>query len=165
MSKIDPKPDELSTVRPDAEMLTQQRLPYSCEISNPKPTELIVVRPDRQALTNQRSPNFVGLSARTAGTTGISMELVVMPPGAIAKPHVHPAHETVLYLLKGRVEVRYGKGLEQCQVCEAGDFVFTPPGVPHQPRNLSSTEPVYIVTARNDPDEQEKVVPYEPNLD
>jgi uncharacterized RmlC-like cupin family protein len=125
-------------------------------------TELIVVRPDPHLLTDRRLSHFVGLSANTAGTKGIAMELVIMPPGAIAQPHFHPEHETVLYLLKGRVEVYYGKGLKQSQVCEAGDFVFTPPGVPHQPRNLSNTEPVYIVTARNDPDELEKIVPYDP---
>lgn len=43
--------------------------------------------------------------------------------------------------------------------------MFTPPGVPHQPRNLSTTEPVYIITARNTPDEQDKSVPYDPILD
>jgi uncharacterized RmlC-like cupin family protein len=49
-------------------------------------------------------------------------------------------------------------------VCETGDFIFTPPGVPHQPQNLSATEPVYVLAARNDPDQQEKVVPYNPTL-
>ncbi len=132
---------------------------------NPKQTELVVVRPDPQTLTDHRLPNFVGLSATTAGTTGIAMELVILPPGAIAKPHYHPQHETVLYLLKGRVEVCYGKALKQSKVCEAGDFVFTPPGVPHQPRNLSTTEPVYIITARNDADEQEETVPYDPTFE
>ncbi len=128
-------------------------------------TELIVVRPDPHLLTEQKLSHFVGLSANTAGAKGIAMELVIMPPSAIAKPHFHPEHETALYILKGRVEVYYGNGLKRCQVCEAGDFVFTPPGVPHQPRNLSDKEPVYIVTARNDPDEREQIVPYDPTLD
>ncbi|HTL89890.1 MAG TPA: cupin domain-containing protein [Leptolyngbya sp.] len=132
---------------------------------NPKQAELIVVHSDPQTLTDQPLPNFVGLSATTAGTKGIAMELVILPPGAIAKPHLHPAHETVLYLLKGQVEVYYGRGLKHCQVCGSGDFVFTPPGVPHQPRNLSTTEPVYIITARNNPDEQEETVPYDPISD
>jgi uncharacterized RmlC-like cupin family protein len=139
--------------------------PDSGSLIDQTSTELIVVRPDPHLLTEQRLSHFVGLSANTAGAKGIAMELVIMPPGAIAKPHFHPEDETVLYLLKGRVEVYYGKGLKQCQVCEAGDFVFTPPGVPHQPHNLSDTEPVYIVTARNDSDEQEKIVPYDPTLD
>ena len=43
---------------------------------------------------------------------------------------------------------------------EAGDFVFVPPGVPHQPRNLSDTEPATAVVARNDARDEERVVPY-----
>lgn len=123
--------------------------------------ELVIVRPDPDNLTS----NFVGISANTVGSKGISMALVMIPPGAVAPPHVHPEHETAVYILKGRVELRYGKGLTQCQVCETGDFVFTPPGVPHQPRNLSATEPVYVLAARNDPDEKEESVPYDPTLD
>ena len=144
---------------------TSANLTDPCEPFEQKSTEIAVVRPDPQMLSYQQLPDFVGLSANTAGAKEISMQLVIIPPGGIAQPHVHPEHETALYLLKGRVEVRYGQGLKQCKVCEAGDFVFTPPGVPHQPRNLSATEPVYVVTARNDPDEQEKIVPYDPTLE
>ncbi len=122
----------------------------------------MIVRPDADILTRDRTPNFVGISAKTTGAKGLSMALVIMPPGAVATPHIHPAHETAIYILKGRVEFRYGQKLEHCQVCEAGDFVFTPSGVPHQPRNLSVTEPVYALAARNEPDEQEQSVPYHP---
>jgi len=130
-----------------------------------KPTEIEIVRPDAAILAQERLPHFVGISANTTGAKGISMNLVIIPPGGTAEPHFHPEHETAIYLLKGRVEVCYGQGLQHCQVCEAGDFVFTPPGVPHQPRNLSATEPVYVLAARNDPDEQEKVIPYDPMLE
>src|SRR4029079_14700067 len=43
-------------------------------------------------------------------------------------------------------------------VNEAGDFIFIPPDVPHQPINLSNTEPAIAIVARNDPDEQEHVI-------
>lgn len=121
----------------------------------------IIVRPDAEILTRDRTPNFVGISSKTTGAKGLSMCLAIIPPGAVAEPHVHPTHETAIYLLKGRVELRYGQQLEHCQICEAGDFIFTPPGMPHQPRNLSATEPVYALAARNDPDEQEQTVPYD----
>ncbi|MGL5923353.1 cupin domain-containing protein [Chroococcidiopsis sp.] len=127
-----------------------------------KPTEVVIVRPDAATLAGERLSHFAGISASTTGAKRISMQLVIIPPGAIAEPHFHPEHETAIYLLKGRVEVFYGQGLQHCKVCETGDFVFTPPGVPHQPRNLSATEPVYVLAARNDPDEQEKVVLYDP---
>jgi uncharacterized RmlC-like cupin family protein len=139
--------------------------PDACRQFDQKRTEIIVVRPSAETLTDQRSPHFVGISANTAGAKGISMNLVVIPPGGVGEPHFHPTHETIVYLLKGNVEVRYGQGLQECHVCEAGDFVFTPPGVPHQPRNLSATEPVYVLAARNDPNEHEEAVPYDPTRD
>jgi uncharacterized RmlC-like cupin family protein len=45
---------------------------------------------------------------------------------------------------------------------EAGDFIFIPANVPHQPVNLSDTEPAQAIVARNDPNEQESVEPYDP---
>lgn len=130
---------------------------------NQKLAELIIVRPDQETLNRHQLPEFIGISNHTTGAKGIAMYLAIIPPGGIAKPHIHPEHETAIYLLKGRVELRYGEDLQHCQICEPGDFIFTPPGVPHQPCNLSATEPVYILAARNDPDEQEKSVPYNPS--
>jgi uncharacterized RmlC-like cupin family protein len=115
--------------------------------------------------TRQGLPSFVGISQATAGAKGLSMNLVVIPPGGAAKPHLHRGYESAIYLLKGRVETRYGRGLRQSVVNEAGDFIFIPPDVPHQPRNLSSTEPALAIVARNDPNEQENVVPYDPATD
>ena len=88
------------------------------------------------------------------------MHLVVVPPGAAAEPHVHEGYETAIYQLEGRVETRYGDGLEQSVVTGAGDFLYVPPGVPHQAVNLSETEPAVAIIARNDANEQERVVPY-----
>lgn len=138
--------------------------PDGCELYDRTPTEIMIVRPDEATLSHLRLPHFVGISARTTGAKGISMNLVIIPPGGTAEPHIHPEHETAVYILKGRVEVRYGQGLAQSRLCEAGDFVFTPPGVPHQPRNLSATEPVYVLAARNDPNEHEQAVLYDPTL-
>ena len=53
------------------------------------------------------------------------------------------------------------KGLTQSVISEAGDFLFIPPGQPHVAINLSDTEPARAIVARNDPAEQENVVPYE----
>jgi uncharacterized RmlC-like cupin family protein len=121
---------------------------------------IITVRPAEPVDTVQRLPAFVGISDATAGSTGIGMNVVVIPPGAAAEPHYHDGFETAIYLLSGRVETRYGDGLQQVCVNEAGDFLFIPAGVPHQPRNLSDTEPARALVARNTPNEQESVVAY-----
>lgn len=126
--------------------------------------ELKIIRPKADILTHQQLFEFVGISTETSGAKGIAMYLAIIPPGATAPPHLHPNHETAIYLLQGWVELCYGEGLQQCQICQAGDFIFTPAGVPHQPRNLSSTEPVYVLAARNDAAEQEHSVPYDITL-
>jgi uncharacterized RmlC-like cupin family protein len=123
-------------------------------------SELRVIRPDATATGRQQLSYFLGVSGETCGSTGLAMHLVVVPPGAAADPHFHEGYETAIYQLEGRVETRYGDGLEQSVVTEAGDFLYVPPGVPHQAVNLSATEPAVAIIARNDADEQERVVPY-----
>jgi uncharacterized RmlC-like cupin family protein len=120
------------------------------------------IRPRADVSTRQGLPYFLGVSAHTAGTQGLSMHMVVIPPGARSAPHSHRAYETAIYVLEGRVETRYGDGLAESVVSEAGDFLFIPPGVPHEAINLSATEPARAIVARNDPAEQENVEPYPP---
>jgi uncharacterized RmlC-like cupin family protein len=124
--------------------------------------EIITIRPEAEILTRQRLPYFVGISQTTVGAKGLSMNLVVIPPGASAEPHYHRDYETAIFIIKGRVETRYGEGLKRSIVNEAGDFLFIPPNVPHQPTNLSATEAAQALVARNDPNEQENVVLYHP---
>lgn len=125
-----------------------------------KPT-VVGIRPQREVMTLQRLPYSTGISAETAGSRGLSMHLVVIPPGGSAAPHRHRAYETGIYVLEGRVETCYGEGLTETIVSEAGDFLFIPPDVPHRARNLSDTLPARAIVARNDPNEQENVVPYD----
>lgn len=132
--------------------------------NNPRPTSgsgIVTIRPADTSATRQGLPNFVGISADNAGARGISMNLVVIPPGGAAKPHRHRGYETAIYILKGHVRTRYGEGLCQDVVHEAGDFVYIPADVPHQPVNLSTTEEARAVVARTDPDEQESVELYD----
>lgn len=118
------------------------------------------VRPEREVMSRQRLPYFIGISGETVGSRGIAMHVVVIPPGARAAPHRHMGYETGIYVLEGRVLTRWGEALEHEVVSEAGDFLFVPPGVPHEAINLSATEPARAVVARNDPEEQDKVEPY-----
>ncbi len=123
--------------------------------------KIITVRPYEVVNTRQQLPNFEGISAATAGATGLCMHIVIIPPGGKAVPHLHKGYETAIYIIRGRAETRYGEGLLQSEINEAGDFIFIPADVPHQPVNLSDTEEVVAVVARNDPNEQESVVLYD----
>jgi uncharacterized RmlC-like cupin family protein len=124
------------------------------------PSKVLAFRPDREAMTRQRLPYFIGISGQTVGARGLAMHVVVIPPGAKAEPHVHVGYETGIYVLAGRVLTRWGPALENEVVSEPGDFLYVPPGVPHEAVNLSASEPARAVIARNDAVEQDKVEPY-----
>src|SRR3569623_742856 len=100
---------------------------------------------------------FAGISAETAGADGICMHLLVMPPGAEARPHYHAAHETAIYMLEGSTAFRHGPNLEHLDTDDQADFVYIPAGVPHQPFNPTDKVARALI-ARTDPNEQESVV-------
>lgn len=124
--------------------------------------QIITVRPKETFISRQQLPNFEGISAQTAGTKHLCMHLVIIPPGGKATAHYHNGYETTIYIIKGRAETKYGEKLEHSSINEAGDFLFIPANLPHQPVNLSETDEVIAVVARNDPNEQESVVIYNP---
>jgi uncharacterized RmlC-like cupin family protein len=124
--------------------------------------DMVTIRPKEEVMTIQSLPYFVGVGGETAGATGISMNLVVIPAGGAADAHLHRGYETAIYMLKGRVKTYYGPGLKKTMINEEGDFIFIPADVPHHPHNLSDTEPALAIVARNDPNEQESVVHYAP---
>jgi uncharacterized RmlC-like cupin family protein len=100
---------------------------------------------------------FAGVSAESCGSEGLCLHLLVIPPGGEARAHLHEGHESAIYVLEGSAAMRHGEGLEQVDTMTAGDFVFIPAGVPHQPYNPTD-RPVRALVARTDPDEQESVV-------
>ena len=120
-------------------------------------TGLLVVRPDAEIMSKQSLPYFLGVSAASTGAKGISMNLVVIPPAGRAEPHSHRGYETAIYMMKGELDVRHGPGLVHSTIVKAGDFIFLPADLPHQPVNLSDQEPALAIVARNDPNEQESV--------
>jgi len=125
-----------------------------------QPAAVRSIRPRTEFSGRQRLTYFLGVSAQTAGSRGLSMHVVTIPPGARSTPHSHSAYETAIYVLEGRVETRWGEGLRESVVNEPGEFLYIPPGVPHEAINLSTTEWVRAIVARNDPSEQENVEPY-----
>ncbi|SRR6266498_558865 len=120
--------------------------------------EMVVVRPGDSYEGKQGHTFFVGISKESAGSRALCLHVVTIPPGARDRPHVHESHESAIYVVSGQAEGWYGEGLNKHVTVEAGDFVYIPPGVPHQPANRSQTEPLVAVIARTDPNEQESVV-------
>jgi uncharacterized RmlC-like cupin family protein len=101
-------------------------------------------------ISPQGHDNIPGVNARTAGTTQIAANLVVMGPGVKAKGHIHHHHETIIFLLDGFAVTFMGPNQEPV-IQRPGDFLFIPQGVEHLPANLSSTKPAIGLVCRSDP--------------
>lgn len=107
----------------------------------------------------------VGISSRTVGSRELSMNVATIPPGGVAKAHIHVDFEVGLYILKGDLEHRYGTNLSKSVINAAGDFIFIEPGIPHEVYNLSESEEVVAVVCRSSPDQWDDIIPYEPDAD
>ncbi len=107
----------------------------------------------KQALTY-----FSGISAETTGAQGICMHMLHIAPGQRARAHLHENHETAIYVLQGQAGMWYGENLKEHLTVKAGEYLYIPAGMPHQPYNPSETETAVAVLARTDPNEQESVV-------
>ena len=51
-----------------------------------------------------------GLSGKNTPSTGLSMNRAYIPPGGVAKAHIHVDFDVMIYLLKGSVRHEYGPG-------------------------------------------------------
>jgi len=125
--------------------------------ANEKSPVCLKIDPGETYRGKQGFDYFAGISSETAGSTGICMHLLTIPPGGRARPHLHERHETAIYVLSGEAGMWYGDGLKQHMQVRAGQFVYIPANTPHLPYNPSATEPVTAVLARTDPNEQESV--------
>lgn len=103
----------------------------------------------------------LGMSAANVGAKKLSMNVAMIPPGGVARAHIHVEFEVMLYILEGRVRHEYGDRLRKTVDNEAGDFIFIEPGVPHEVFNLSDSEPVMAIVARSDAGEWENIIDYD----
>ncbi len=122
-----------------------------------RPTCRVIRAPD--AYTGRQGPQYAGgISAESAGSTGLWLGRIEIAPGTRTNAHLHVRHETAIHVLSGEAEMWFGEALQEHVVTGPGDYLYIPPGVPHVAANMSQTEPVIAVIARTDPNEQESVV-------
>lgn len=98
----------------------------------------------------QKYFHLPGVNEATVGSEQIAVNLVVLPPKAVAKGHVHHGHETVIFVLDGWSLTFMGPEQEYA-VAGPGEFLFIPKGVEHLAANLSTTKPVVGLICRSDP--------------
>jgi uncharacterized RmlC-like cupin family protein len=100
------------------------------------------------------------ISQTTAGALNIYMGRFRVPAGARSRPHYHEGCESAVYMLSGRLRVRWGDHLEKELELEPGDMVYVPPRETHVLENSSDSEPADYVVARDSPTEDAVVVPW-----
>lgn len=115
-----------------------------------KASELDLDTPQTPGMTRAAAINFAraGASKLWAGTVSVQ-------PNAKTGAHHHGHLESIIYVVKGRVRMRWGERLEYVAEADPGDFIYVPPYVPHQEINARTDEPLECVLVRSD---QEPVV-------
>ena len=119
--------------------------------------EVRVVRPHERDATTAQTPGMTrvaGISAATAGASGIWMGEVTTEPGFRSGAHHHGDVESAIYVLQGRMRMRWGDRLEHSAEAGPGDFIFVPARLVHQ-ETCVSDERLVAVLARGG---QENVV-------
>ena len=89
-----------------------------------------------------------GIAPDTCGSRGLWIGYVSSPPGP-GGPHHHGDAESGIFVLKGRVAIRFGDALDKSVQAEVGDFIYVPPNTVHLEENLSDEEPAELIVARN----------------
>src|SRR5262245_30901864 len=87
------------------------------------------------------------ITQEMCGTTGLSACMVYMPPGRIARPHLHTKTDIIVVVIEGYAASLVGEDLEPIYH-GPGEFIFIPEGVPHVAVNLSTTERLIAIEMR-----------------
>jgi uncharacterized RmlC-like cupin family protein len=104
-----------------------------------------VVKPGQTYEGRQGFTYGAGASAETVGAQRVCMNLLPMPPGAVARAHYHKGIETIAFMLEGECAVYYGDRLQNCVQVRQGEQCFVAADMPHAPRNESGRPCTWIV--------------------
>jgi uncharacterized RmlC-like cupin family protein len=104
-----------------------------------------VIKPGQTYVGKQGLTYGAGASAETVGAQKLCMNILPMPPGAVAKAHYHKGIETIAYMLEGECAVYYGDELDKRVLVRQGEQSFVAVDVPHAPRNESGKPCTWIV--------------------
>src|SRR5690606_29031470 len=115
-----------------------------------KSTDLDMNTPQTEGMTRAAAINHAkaGANKLWAGTVSIQ-------PNAKTGAQHHGEMESMIYVLSGRAQMRWGDNLEQFAEADHGDFSCVPPFVPHQEINAKPLDPLICVLVRSD---QEPIV-------
>jgi uncharacterized RmlC-like cupin family protein len=111
-----------------------------------------IIHPDQREteIASGAMTRIAGVSESLTGATGIHLATATIPPGCASSAHIHLNCESALYIISGRGKFMVGEDLKTAIDFGPGDYLFVPPGAPHQPVN-DGDEVIEMVVARNTP--------------
>ncbi len=115
------------------------------------------IRSNTPIITRQKVQLFPGVTKASADSTQLSVNRIILPPGMKGLRHMHKDAETVIYIIEGNARTFIGENGEIAVDNKAGDFIFIPANVWHQPSNISKNR-VIAIEARADADDQQNVI-------
>jgi uncharacterized RmlC-like cupin family protein len=126
----------------DASVMPQRR---EANMSRQAHDGVALIKPSQTYVGKQGFTYGAGASAETVGAQHVCMNILPMPPGAVAKAHYHTGIETIAYMLEGECAVYYGDNLQDRVLVHQGEQCFVAADVPHAPRNDSGKPCTWIV--------------------
>ena len=63
---------------------------------------------------------------------GLWVGIATTQPGLVSGWHHHGGHDTIVYVLSGRLAIEFGEGGRQAVQVAAGDFLVIPSGLVHR---------------------------------
>ena len=117
--------------------------------------EVRVVKPlqlDDQTAQTTGMRRLAAITHVRVGSEALWAGVMLAEPDTASSVHHHGPLETVVYVLSGKSQVRWGSRLEHEVDLEAGDFAFIPPFMPHQEINPSPDQPTQWIVVRSGPE-------------
>lgn len=107
-----------------------------------------ITRNDRLDRNTPQSAGILRLAAINSdlsSSSQICAGIMIAQPHSASSVHHHGEQETVIYVLAGNGQVRWGRYGESSETVRPGDFVFIPAHLPHQELNPTAETVTWVV--------------------
>jgi uncharacterized RmlC-like cupin family protein len=111
-------------------------------------SDIRITRGDQLSSNTPQTEGMLRLAAingELSDSTKICGGLMTAQPHTSSAVHHHGDQETVIYVVSGGGQVRWGQHGEFSENLRPGDFVFIPAGVPHQELNPTGERIVWVI--------------------
>jgi uncharacterized RmlC-like cupin family protein len=109
------------------------------------------VRITRNNHLDRNTPQSAGILRLAAINSDLSSSshicggIMIAQPRTASSVHHHGEQETIIYVLGGSGQVRWGRHGECSETVRPGDFVFIPAHLPHQELNPTAETVTWVV--------------------